>query len=76
MTAAIVPNGLVPHRGTRSRTYFRQGDSVFFTFLFPLVMLTIFSVAFSEQSLGRTAGNGGQRRDLLPARHARRRACC
>jgi len=33
-------------------TYFRQGDSVFFTFLFPLVMLTIFSVAFSEQSFG------------------------
>ncbi len=34
------------------RSYFRQGDSVFFTFLFPLVMLTIFSVAFSEQSFG------------------------
>ena len=36
-------------------TYFRQGDSVFFTFLFPLVMLTIFSVAFSEQSFGQDA---------------------
>jgi ABC-2 type transport system permease protein len=36
-------------------TYFRQGDSVFFTFLFPLVMLTIFSVAFSEQSFGTDA---------------------
>ncbi len=34
------------------KTYFRQGDSVFFTFLFPLVMLTIFSVAFSESSFG------------------------
>ncbi|CAN5242934.1 ABC transporter permease [soil metagenome] len=33
-------------------TYFRQGDSVFFTFLFPLVMLTIFSVAFSETNFG------------------------
>jgi ABC-2 type transport system permease protein len=33
-------------------TYFRQGDSVFFTFLFPLVMLTIFSVAFSETPFG------------------------
>jgi ABC-2 type transport system permease protein len=33
-------------------TYFRQGDTVFFTFLFPVVMLTIFSVAFSEQSFG------------------------
>ena len=33
-------------------TYFRQGDAVFFSFLFPLVMLTIFSVAFSEQNFG------------------------
>ena len=36
-------------------TYFRQGDSVFFTFLFPLIMMTIFSVAFSESSFGRDA---------------------
>jgi len=34
------------------RSYFRQGDSVFFTFLFPLLFLTIFSVAFSSQSFG------------------------
>jgi len=34
------------------RTYFRQGDSVFFTFLFPVVMLTIFSTAFSNQTFG------------------------
>jgi len=38
--------------GYEVKTYFRQGDSVFFTFLFPLVMLTIFSVAFSEQNFG------------------------
>jgi len=38
--------------GYEVTTYFRQGDSVFFTFLFPLVMLTIFSVAFSDQSFG------------------------
>jgi len=38
--------------GYEVKTYFRQGDSVFFTFLFPLVMLTIFSVAFSERSFG------------------------
>ena len=37
------------------KTYFRQGDSVFFTFLFPLIFLTIFSVAFSEGSFGKTA---------------------
>ena len=36
-------------------SYFRQGDSVFFTFLFPLVMLTIFSVAFSNASFGKDA---------------------
>lgn len=29
------------------RSYFRQGDTVFFTFLFPVVMLAIFSTAFS-----------------------------
>ena len=38
--------------GYEVRTYFRQADSVFFTFLFPLLMLTIFSVAFSESSFG------------------------
>ena len=38
--------------GYEVTTYFRQGDSVFFTFLFPVVMLTIFSVAFSEQNFG------------------------
>ena len=30
-----------------TRVYFRQGDTIFFTFLFPVVMLAIFSVAFS-----------------------------
>jgi ABC-2 type transport system permease protein len=37
------------------RTYFRQGDTVFFTFLFPLLMLLIFSVAFSESDFGEDA---------------------
>lgn len=35
------------------RLYFRQGDSVFFTFLFPILMLSVFAVAFS------TSGNVG-----------------
>jgi ABC-2 type transport system permease protein len=35
-----------------TKLYFRQGDTVFFTFLFPIVMLSIFSVAFSEQNFG------------------------
>jgi ABC-2 type transport system permease protein len=57
MTSRIVPNGLSRIR-YEVTTYFRQSDSVFFTFLFPLVMLTIFSVAFSEQSFGTdAAGN-------------------
>jgi ABC-2 type transport system permease protein len=38
------------------KAYFRQGDSVFFTFLFPLVFLTIFSVAFSAMNFGKDAG--------------------
>lgn len=33
--------------GYEVRSYFRQGDTVFFTFLFPVVMLAIFSTAFS-----------------------------
>jgi ABC-2 type transport system permease protein len=41
--------------GYEVRTYFRQGDSVFFTFLFPLVFLTIFSVAFSNADFGKDA---------------------
>jgi ABC-2 type transport system permease protein len=35
--------------GYEIKAYFRQGDTVFFTFLFPVVMLTIFAVAFSAQ---------------------------
>lgn len=38
--------------GYEVRTYFRQGDSVFFTFLFPLVMLSIFAIAFSNVTFG------------------------
>ena len=38
--------------GYEVRLYFRQADTVFFTFLFPLVMLTIFAVAFSETPFG------------------------
>lgn len=30
-----------------TRVYFRMGDTIFFTFLFPVVLLAIFSVAFS-----------------------------
>ncbi len=59
---AITENGLaravrlgVLRIGYEVRAYFRQGDTVFFTFLFPVVMLTIFSVSFSEASFGRTA---------------------
>jgi ABC-2 type transport system permease protein len=32
-----------------------MGDTVFFTFLFPVILLTIFSVSFSEASFGQTA---------------------
>jgi ABC-2 type transport system permease protein len=43
---------------TEVRAYFRQGDSVFFTFLFPLVFLTIFSTAFADQTFGSDAAGG------------------
>ncbi|MHA7305377.1 ABC transporter permease [Arthrobacter sp. TMN-49] len=43
--------------GYELKLYFRQGDSVFFTFLFPIVMLSIFAVAFS------TSGNIGTKPD-------------
>lgn len=47
--------------GYETKTYFRQGDSVFFTFLFPVVLLAIFSVAFSGMGNVGTApdGSGG-----------------
>lgn len=41
--------------GYEVKAYFRQGDAVFFTFLFPVMMLAIFSVAFSETSFGTDA---------------------
>jgi ABC-2 type transport system permease protein len=43
------------------RLYFRQGDTVFFTFLFPIVMLSVFAVAFSTSKNIGTApdGSGG-----------------
>lgn len=40
-----------------TKVYFRQGDTIFFTFLFPVVMLTIFSIAFGS------AGNYGAAKD-------------
>ncbi|WP_125610267.1 ABC transporter permease [Specibacter cremeus] len=43
------------------KTYFRQGDSVFFTFLFPILMLSVFAVAFSTSGKIGAApdGSGG-----------------
>lgn len=38
--------------GFEVRAYFRQGDSVFFTFLFPVLFLFIFAVAFSSSTFG------------------------
>lgn len=42
------------------RHYFRTPDTVFFTFLFPMMMLGIFGVAFGAQTIGeRPDGSGG-----------------
>jgi ABC-2 type transport system permease protein len=59
-TTPALPSGRAIRLGagrivTEVRAYFRQGDSVFFTFLFPVVMLTIFATAFSAQSFGTDA---------------------
>jgi ABC-2 type transport system permease protein len=55
--------------GYEIKAYSRQGDAMFFGFLFPIVMLTIFSVAFSEAEFGRDAdGNPVSAADFyLPA---------
>lgn len=47
--------------GYETKTYFRQADAVFFTFLFPVLLFGIFSVAFSGQGNIGTApdGSGG-----------------
>ncbi len=47
--------------GYELRLYFRQGDSVFFTFLFPILMLSVFAVAFSASGTIGAApdGSGG-----------------
>ena len=37
------------------KSYFRQTDTIFFTFLFPLLLMVIFSVAFSSTSFGKDA---------------------
>jgi len=66
--AAVLGNGLGRtlrlgmHRAVyETRTYFRQADAVFFTFLFPVLLFGIFSVAFSGQGNIGTApdGSGG-----------------
>ena len=38
--------------GYEVRSYFRQPDTLFFTFLFPVLMLAIFATAFSSQEFG------------------------
>jgi ABC-2 type transport system permease protein len=51
----------IKRAGYENRIYFRHGDTLFFTFLFPVVMLSIFSVAFSASGNVGTApdGSGG-----------------
>ncbi|AIY01648.1 ABC-type multidrug transport system, permease component [Arthrobacter sp. PAMC 25486] len=46
--------------GYELKLYFRQGDSVFFTFLFPILMLSVFAVAFSTSpNIGADMDGGG-----------------
>ncbi|MDQ1546894.1 MAG: type transport system permease protein [Actinomycetota bacterium] len=60
MTTPALPAGRTIRLGLgriryEVKGYFRQGDTLFFTFLFPLVFLTIFSVAFSKVNFGKDA---------------------
>jgi ABC-2 type transport system permease protein len=48
------------------RSYFRQGDSVFFTFLFPVLFLLIFAVAFSSATFGPPGGEISSAAYYLP----------
>ncbi|TQL45062.1 ABC-2 type transport system permease protein [Homoserinimonas aerilata] len=63
MTTPTLPAGRTVTLGVSRiiyevKAYFRQGDTVFFTFLFPVMMLAIFSTAFAESDFGRDdAGN-------------------
>lgn len=61
----ILRNG-ASRAGYEVRSYFRQGDTVFFTFLFPLVMLLIFSVAFSQATFGPPGDELGAAEFYLP----------
>ena len=53
-TSVVTPGRILRNGFSRIRyeflTFFRQGDAVLFTFLFPLILLTIFSVAFSSSN--------------------------
>lgn len=44
--------------GYEVKAYFRQGDTVFFTFIFPVMMLTIFATAFGEATFFGNDENG------------------
>ncbi|MDQ1129511.1 ABC transporter permease [Microbacterium sp. SORGH_AS_0888] len=48
------------------RSYFRQLDSVFFTFLFPVLFLLIFAVAFASQNFGPPGHTIGSAQFYLP----------
>ena len=53
--------------GFEVRAYFRQGDSVFFTFLFPVMILLIFAVAFDAQTFGPPGAEVKAAQFYLPA---------
>lgn len=46
-----LPNPWLAQIGYEVRGYFRQLDTVFFTFLFPLMFLVLFSVIFTEDAI-------------------------
>lgn len=56
VTSPIWPYRLIPGRiGYELRGYVRQGDTVFFTFLFPVLMYSLFAVIFTGDITPATA---------------------
>ena len=64
--------------GSETRMYFRTTDSVFFTFLFPFIMLAIFTAAFGSSGKIGTApdGTGGISVGAYYLPECSPRACC
>ncbi|RIQ37839.1 ABC transporter permease [Jiangella rhizosphaerae] len=57
MSATVSPARIARSRATLEiKSYFRERDSLIFSFLFPIIMLGIFAVAFGGEDVGQDSG--------------------